>query len=236
MRYLYLLLTGFIFFQACTENERLLFEEKESVYLSDYSTKGLDSLVYSFLIKKKEVDTLYIKVKLLGSLLKEDKKFQVTVAEGSSAIEGEHYMALPEFFEFKKGKGVVAFPLVVTNKNTQLDSIRVSLRLMLKETEDLGLGYADRLSMRVILTNQLVRPSYWDGFLWLYFGEYSKVKHKYCVDTMGHDFPLTLEEARYGAEYGIRYWANWGRATSEYYAQNKVLDENGNLITPWDSL
>lgn len=75
----------------------------------------------------------------------------------------------------------------------ELDEATVMLELSLKATESLSLGYPDRVNMRLMITNQLVKPAYWDMPLALYFGEYSKVKHQRCILLMGHDFPLTKE-------------------------------------------
>ena len=81
------------------------------------------------------------------------------------------------------------------------------LELSLKETESLSLGYPDRVNMRLMITNQLVKPAYWDMPLALYFGEYSKVKHQRCILLMGHDFPLTKEELiGWG---GLNYYSYW---------------------------
>ena len=58
-----------------------------------------------------------------------------------------------------------------------------------------------------MITNQLVKPAYWDMPLALYFGEYSKVKHQRCILLMGHDFPLTKEELiGWG---GLNYYSYW---------------------------
>ncbi len=234
MKYLYLLLAGFIFFQACSDNEQMIYTDKASLYFPDYTTEA-DSLTYSFQISRQEIDTLYINVKLLGQVLERNGKYQITTGKQSTAIAGEHYVALPETFEFRKGKSVESFPLIVMNKGSELDEKTVMLELSLTATEDFDLGYPNKLKMRVMLTNQLIKPTYWDDLLYLYFGEYSKVKHTQCMTMMDHDFPLTKEECyNYANLNGYRYWMNWGRAVCEYYAIHKVEDENGNLITVWD--
>ena len=116
-----------------------------------------------------------------------------------------------------------------------LDEATVMLELSLKATESLSLGYPDRVNMRLMITNQLVKPAYWDMPLALYFGEYSKVKHQRCILLMGHDFPLTKEELiGWGGLNYYSYWMQQGRVVCEYYATHTEYDEDGNLITVWN--
>ena len=87
-----------------------------------------------------------------------------------------------------------------------------------------------RVKMRLMITNQLVKPAYWDMPLALYFGEYSKVKHQRCILLMGHDFPLTKEELiGWGGLNYYSYWMQQGRVVCEYYATHTEYDEDGNL-------
>ena len=145
------------------------------------------------------------------------------------------YETLQHRFTYEADKSVSSFPVVVMKPGAELDEATVMLELSLKATESLSLGYPDRVNMRLMITNQLVKPAYWDMPLALYFGEYSKVKHQRCILLMGHDFPLTKEELiGWGGLNYYSYWMQQGRVVCEYYATHTEYDEDGNLITVWN--
>ena len=234
MRYLYLFIVGIFLLISCQENDRMVYGEKPAVYFSDY-TEGADSLLYSFRIKASERDTIYVNVKLLGDLLESPANFRVVALDNSTAIAGKHYVALPETFEFGANTSLMQFPIILTKPGEELDASTVTLELALEATENLDLGYPDRVKMRLMITNQLIKPSYWDMPLSLYFGEYSEVKHQRCILIMGHDFPLTEAElSGWGGLNAYSYWMQQGRVVCEYYAIHTEYDENGNLITVWN--
>lgn len=234
MKYLYSIIVLVGILCSCSENERMIYSEKPGVYFPNY-VEGADSLVYSFLISGQEVDTIEIQVKLLGALLKTPGKYKVVALENSTALPGYHYTAFPETFEFPSMSSVASFPIEVLKPDRDLDDKMVTLELALEPTEDLDLGYLDRVQMRLMITNQLIKPSYWDDLLYLYFGEYSQTKHKKCIEIMGHDFPLKKDECMdWNGTKGYRYWMNQGRVVCEYYATHEEYDENGNRIEVWD--
>ena len=207
MKYLYTIVMAMLVLASCSENERMVYTDTPGIYFPDYVV-GADSLVYSFRMKDTDRDTIQIHVKLLGDLLDEAGEYEVIVSENSSAV-------------MKPG--------------AELDEATVMLELSLKATESLSLGYPDRVNMRLMITNQLVKPAYWDMPLALYFGEYSKVKHQRCILLMGHDFPLTKEELiGWGGLNYYSYWMQQGRVVCEYYATHTEYDEDGNLITVWN--
>ncbi|WP_286155692.1 DUF4843 domain-containing protein [Parabacteroides goldsteinii] len=234
MKYLYTVIMAMLVFASCSENERMVYTDMSGVYFPDYVT-GADSLVYSFRMKGAERDTIQINVKLLGDLLSETGEYEVAVSENSSAVAGKHYEPLLSRFTYEAGQSVSSFPVVVLKPGTELDEATVTLELSLVATSSLALGYPDRVNMRLMITNQLVKPSYWDMPLALYFGEYSKVKHQRCILLMGHDFPLTDSELiGWGGLNFYSYWMQQGRVVCEYYATHTEYDEDGNLITVWN--
>lgn len=218
---------------SCSENDRMTYRDKSAVYFPEY-VEGADSLVYSFLISGKERDVIDIYVKILGALPEKPVKYKVTVSENSTAVAGKHYTALPEFFEYPANTSIASFPVEVLKIGTELDDKTVVLELRLEPTEDLGIGYLDRLKMRLMITNQLVKPYYWDMPLSLYFGEYSKAKHQKCIEIMGHDFPLKESELMgWNGTTAYTYWMLQGRVVCQYYATHEEYDENGNRIEVW---
>ena len=234
MKYLYTIVMAMLVLASCSENERMVYTDTPGIYFPDYVV-GADSLVYSFRMKDTDRDTIQIHVKLLGDLLDEAGEYEVIVSENSSAVAGKHYETLPHRFTYEADKSVSSFAVVVMKPGAELDEATVMLELSLKATESLSLGYPDRVNMRLMITNQLVKPAYWDMPLALYFGEYSKVKHQRCILLMGHDFPLTKEELiGWGGLNYYSYWMQQGRVVCEYYATHTEYDEDGNLITVWN--
>ena len=220
----------FALFFGCSENERMMWEAKPGIYLSDYKTES-DSLVYSFRISGKEVDTIYIEVKLQGAVLDNPKEFLVLIDSGTTAQEGVHYKKLENHYLFPADKSIMTFPVMIQKQGTELDDKMVSLCLRLKETDDLDLALSDQTSVRLIFTNKLIKPYYWAMPLSLYFGVYSQAKHIKCIELLGHDFPLKEEELK---ELSYPYWMRAGRKVCYYYANHTEYDENNNLITPWE--
>ncbi len=226
-----LAITGLIAW-SCTQNEPLLYTAKPAVYFNELSNDA-DSVIYSFTTTVDERDTVYISVKLLGAI-PEDKTFKISVdEEASTAKAGVHYEALRESFVYPAGKVTVNVPFYMLY-SADLDTSLLSLDFAIESNDDMDAGYSDHVQGRIIITNQLFKPVYWDYPMSLYFGEYSRVKHQICTDIMGHDFPLTLEEAQYwNGETIYGYWMRAGREVAEYIASHEVYDENGELISDW---
>ena len=217
---------------SCSENDRMIWESNSGVYFTDYNETA-DSLMYSFRISAQNRDTIFMLVKLQGQLLEQPLNFKLAVHPSSTAVEGRDYEPLNEVYQFPVGKSLMQLPIIVTNNET-LDSQIVSLNLSLEATDELEVALPGRDKVRILLTNQLIKPNYWDMPLSLYFGEYSKTKHLKCIEVMGHDFPLKESELASFDKTGYAYWMKAGRVVCSFYAENKVYDENGNLILPWD--
>jgi hypothetical protein len=232
MKKIVIALIAMVAIYSCSQNEQMFYDEKPAVYFADMSTDA-DSVVFSFLTTPENTAVVNLSVKLLGALY-EDKSFSVHVNPESTAQEGVHYEALNETYTFPAGETTVDLPVHLLY-SPDLDSSLVELSVRLMANDEMDTGYPNRLNARVQVTNLLAKPSYWESLLYYYFGEYSKVKHQICSDLMGHDFPGTREEAEYYNDsytiYG--YWQHAGREAAEYFAKNKVYDENGNLITTW---
>ncbi|MBD0837013.1 DUF4843 domain-containing protein [Aestuariibaculum suncheonense] len=212
------------------DNDEFVYHEKDGVYFN-----VTDSVYYSFKGKTTSSDTLKIPVKIMGDVSDLDRSFKVMIdQENTTAEEGIHYKALDETYTFSANKFTEDLELVVYKDDPALLTEDRIIALKLLPTNDFNLGYTDKIELKVYITNQIIKPSYWDDFLDLYFGEYSKVKHNMAITVMGHDFPYLRSEAiSVTAGYGYGYWQSQGRATVTYFIENEVYDENGNRIYPW---
>ncbi len=232
---------------SCTKNERMIYSELEKIYFSQYNST-MDSLNYS-LIASPEVDTVKLSVKLLGNKLTESKKFKLSVIGSlTDAVEGTHYKTLEEFYEFPVGQFIYELPIIVYKTDESLNEKTVTLAVKLEDTGDLKTAYEDRIKVRIILSN-MFSPPVGDGyygnmtqFIKL-FGEYSRVKHQKIIELAGHDFqadPLNqygnnpFYKENFHLYFDYSYYVPFARILYQYFKENEVLDENGNIIGLWD--
>lgn len=209
-----------IVLSSCSENERLTYNDKSAVYFN------ADSIVFSFTMVKDDSAVMDIPVRLLGLQSENERKIFVRVTENSSAVEGKDYKSLNDYYILPANNYEMSIPLTLMC-NTDLDTQHKVLELELLASDDFDIAFPSKAVYKISFTNQLIEPSYWDDKLYNYFGEYSKVKHQVCVDIMGHDFPLKFDN-------NYQYYMRIGRAAALYFTINKVEDENGELIQPWD--
>ena len=121
-------------------------------------------------------------------------------------------------------------PVIIYNKDEELENKQVEIVLALQPTESLGLGISDRRSCRLIVSNMLKKPTYWEGVITYAFGDYSRRKHELCIQILGIDFPETSGE--YYDAYTM--WQIYGAYMSNYFEENyPVYDETGAIIEPW---
>ena len=217
---------------GCHENDRLIYTTKPSVFFPDYVT-GKDSVTYSFRMTKEDRDTIYLTAKLVGKSFETRTPIGLKIdKEQTTAQEGIYY-EMEDSYWFEPGKGEIEIPIYLIQGGTDIDDDILSIALQLIPTEDIDVAYEDKSRVYVRITNKLVKPSYWEDLLIIYFGEYSQVKHEKCIEVMGHDFPLTMDEiATFPGSYS--YFMTQGRTVCYYYATHNEVDENGKKIEVWD--
>ena len=230
---LYIGLFLFLLF-GCEENDRMTFVGKPGVYFEDY--KNEDTIKYSFNMTPYDKDTLWIGIKLMGVPLSESQSFRLDVTSASTAVAGVHYEEFPAVIDFPLYAVDMQLPLILTDKDESLDASSVFLQLKLRASENMDIGFPGNTVLNVSITNMLVKPEYWNNNFVSWFGEYSKVKHEKCIEMMGHDFPLTYEEAYYwqSETANLNYWMFMGRKLADYFAKTPTRDENGNWISVWE--
>lgn len=221
---------------ACEKNERLLFNEKQSVYFRSYSDKA-DSLTASLVTKPIGEDTIYIKVQLLGRYLEKPQRFKLEVInEKTTAVEGKHFKALEKYYVFPKDTSMFDLPIVLIKGDLMLQKKSVTLAVRLKEDE-LKTAFNDRLSVRIVFSDMFIKPDDSGGaysnlqqFINL-FGVYSQKKHRMIFECLGEDLP-TEQYAMFYKNYDPK-WIACSQSLSNFCRDNEVIDENGNRIFPW---
>lgn len=229
----YILILSILALFACEKNEKLIFDSKPGLYFA--LEDDVDSLQYSLLGSLSDSDTVRIPLKIMGDALSYDARYKVTVvAEGTTAEVGKHYSPLSDSYIIEAGEFVKDFEIEILKADPALETESRAIVLRLVETDDFTIGYTKGSNVKLIITNQIIKPSYWDMPFSLYFGEYSKVKHNVIINILGHDFPLTLSQA-FRAPYSSGYWMVAGRAACQYFIENDVNDESGKKILPWST-
>lgn len=172
---------------ACSENETAIYQGDNAVYFSETTVD--DSLQYSFASGLKSEDVVQIPVRIIGQSVDEDRTIAYEVSTKSTAKERIHYKPLPGEIRLRAGCVETAIDVTVMDGDPDLEQNTVELVIDLKANKDFVLGFPENLSVRLLITKQLVKPSYWDFPLSLYYGNYSKAKHQLCIQVQGFDFP-----------------------------------------------
>lgn len=211
---LWCLLAG-ISLAGCQENERMLYSRKGCVYFSSITEK--DSISYSFASGLKDEDTVKIPIRIIGPSLAYERKISIETDPCSTAKENVHYKRISRDIPLKAGTVDADVPIKVFNR--ELEKGDVQLILNLKPNEDFDLGYTGSLKAKLVITAKLIKPAFWERPLSLYYGSYSKAKHRLCIRLQGFDFPEKLE---FGM---IPAYMSYGRMVYNYLLKNPVWDE-----------
>lgn len=236
MKKLYYIFLLLITLGSCKDNADYPFMGKDAVYFqlqseSYYWTTTLDSIVYSFAGKGVDQDTLWVRVNLEGETVPEGRPVIVVVdEEKTTAEEGLHYEALKAEYELPGDSVYVNIPVIIYNKDETLENKQVVIALALKPSEALELGITERLTCRLLVSNMLGKPTYWEQTIKYDFGNYSRRKHELCIIELGRDFPV--EASEYSDERSM--WQVYGAYMSDYFEENyPIKDENDAVIEPW---
>ena len=219
---------------ACQENDKTGFDNDGTVYfqVNQNSWKDMsDSIVYSFAGKDGDTQTVNLHVNLLGNTVDYERHVRLAVnAEKTTAQEGLHYAALEKEYILPAGAFSLNIPVVLYNKDLRLEKEAFQLALDLQPSEDLGLGLTARTAVRIIVSNVLTRPYYWDEYMDYVFGTYSRVKHEHIIHEIGMDFPPTEDE--FYDNY--QAWDAYAKYMDNYFYENyPIYDEDGIAIEPW---
>lgn len=161
----------------------------------DGNTKELVPKSYSFIYADDNVmqDTVWIRLTTMGFLSGKDRPFelqQVPADDGADAVPGVHYVAFDDpswkerYLYVPAGENEVRVPVVV-KKDASLSSETVSLWIKVRENAGFVQGYDKYSLLKILITNQLVRPSNWTGYMNYYYDAYGPVKHRLMIDATG---------------------------------------------------
>ncbi|RPD39620.1 DUF4843 domain-containing protein [Chitinophaga barathri] len=216
---------------ACSQDERLVYQEDPRVYFSKFSTNP-DSTDYSFAVKDASLlqDTVWLTMRVMGSAAVKDREIRLRVSDTSKAREGYHFnfgpLVMPaNAFEAR-------LPVILYRKPGLRDSV-LTIDLAVEESKDFKPGYndrpttsspIDRLHYKISVTDQLLKPARWDVSLAASFGTYSQVKFRFMILETGKTnwnetiFPGDMQFLIQTVKYALYKYEE---------TNGPLLDENG---------
>jgi hypothetical protein len=176
-------------FCACKKDLPLTYNSHDNVYFDvtpAISGDDADSIVYSFAFNPgKSMDTVWLNVNVAGNATSTDRKFKIVVTDSlTTAKPTLDYEALKPEYTMPAGKGVFSVPIIVYSQDTLLNTKQLTLRLALQETSDFGVALHEVDTARILLSNSLQKPDWWD--IWIgNIGTYSRVKFELFIRVTG---------------------------------------------------
>lgn len=244
MKRLILMMGALLALGACTKNEYITYSAKDGlVFLSNSSTdlSAGDSIVYSFISRaiSGNQDTIWVTVSLTGKPADADRPFVIEVAPESTAKEGVDFELMEPVFP--ANATALRYPIVLL-RTPELAQEERWFKLALRDNEQFTLGalspatsatYGGGLrfeAIKIVMTDQVIKPSWWALAEDYYYGAYSHTKYRFMIETIGIT-NFSSRELNYPQI--TNYRALLQGALSEYEKTHgeKLKDENDEIIT-----
>lgn len=178
---------------SCRKEPQSVYSGKDGIVFYYIQGAERDSVYYSFresaVVENK--DTVWVKMRLIGKLSDRPRKIKVVTAEGTTAIEGTHYI-LPEI-NLSANSFLTKYPVVLL-KHPDIEDKTLRLKIQVADTEELvtgTVGHTGRTGINLAhyiinFTAGLDRPNYWQDY---YLGAYSDGKYEFIKEVIGtYDF------------------------------------------------
>lgn len=169
---------------ACSIDEIAVFEENNFISFDiEENETGIPQLSYTFTFLEESVrETVYeIPVVYAGRYRNDAVPFAWEVmTDSSTAVLNTHYQLLDEkeqVIAAGKNNGVAKIKLLRTD-DMQSDSYELVLRLI--ENEYFKTGSIEQV--KIVITDQLVKPDYWDSYYDRYLKDYSAMKFRLWLE------------------------------------------------------
>ena len=183
---------------SCKKGDDLVYNSADNIHFN-FAAPTVDSIVYTFAFTPgRSSDTVYIPVQLSGMRVNHDRKFAVAITDSNTtAVAGEHYASLLASYVLPADSGSAFLPVIIYNTDSLLRKRSVALSLHLVATGDLGVAIADQDMGKVIISNKLEKPNWWNMWMGGYF---SSTKYQLFIiatglttmSTSGLDAPKNL--------------------------------------------
>lgn len=208
---------------SCNQNDYLQYDENQAYVGFAYPSYGNDSIVYSFALHPNvEEDIVKVPIKLFGYAASQDREVGVEVIESeSTAKDGVDFVIEQKRMEANAYKDSL---IVKIKKSAEVETKDLVVKLRLCGNDLFAAAPIDTESFRIILTSQLTEPTGWP------FGDYSVIKHKFVIQTIG----IATGYEKWSISDSIRYQGILTQALYEYnkaHPNDPLKDEDGMLIT-----
>ena len=227
-----LLLAAIGMFTAC-ENDKFYYQDEARVRIEGpYEwAVGTDSLTFSFAVYPSQVleQDMEMKLYVMGEAASTDRTAKLAIDASLSTADASQYV-FPETVTIPAGK--LEAPFIITLKRTEdLTTNTVSLCFKVVETNDFKAGVIEQNHFCIKWNDTLSKPKNWDTELLEFFGEYSLVKYRFIIDTLGFG-EFSAKEMSWSEL--TNYKIIMKTALDEYndaHPGAPLKDENGQLVT-----
>jgi hypothetical protein len=182
---------------ASCEKDIAAYNDEARVYFFERNTDLTQTRVtyksFTFLLLPFDVvkDTFLVRVKIMGNKSSSDRVVRGrAITSGTTAKEGIHYQFIDGIVPADSIYGYIP---VVLLRTADIKDSSVNLNLGIAATKDFQPGVGEDSSIVLSWSDNVVKPSNWDGIISLtyYFGTYSAAKWRFIIATTGVDkFPL----------------------------------------------
>lgn len=207
---------------ACSEDKLTGYSSDSYIY---FAKESIDSTVFSFAYDRNKTEgELKLKLNMVSGLETRDRWFQVRfLADKSTAKEGVHFQ-LQESGQMVAANDTVGY-LTLKVMKADLNKNLVKAVFELVESNDFKVGLHSNSLARVIISDQLNRPQWWDSWHETEgLGGYTDLKYQAFIEETGM-YDLTQDKD--GGELSYSEVRVWVLKFKRALALNPRLDEDG---------
>ena len=230
-----LIILAIITLSACKKEKTEVFTGKPGISFYYVVSGSADSTNYSFAnqIKQKSSDTIFIRMRVMGTSVDRPREIEVKALESTTAKEGVHFI-LPKI-TLPADSLTVTYPIILINTE-DLKTTTYHLEVAVKENSEFIQGVVGQANVTtrnitsyiINFNNQLIQPDYWK-YIANYFGVYSNVKYRFMIDVCGFsDFKPDSIGGEISYSDFLNYNVKLKNALNEYVkVHGPMLDETG---------
>ena len=193
-----ILLVSALGLASCSDNPEFLYDSPDNIYFNFKDTAS-SSITFSFAYTPEKVaDTIFVPVKISGIISNQDRYFKLAVVDTATTAEQDlHYEAFKDSYVMPADSGTISVPVIIYNKDPELEESTVSLAFTLIPTTDFEVTMIDVIDGKISFSNRLEQPGWW--IYWMSsLGLYSRTKHQLFLISAGtNDMPDMSEPDAY---------------------------------------
>jgi hypothetical protein len=162
---------------ACNKADLTTYQTNDNIYFDLDPAGNRDSILYTFAYYPDRLqDTVFVPVRISGIRVDQNRSYKVKVIDSATtAIANQHYEPFKDSYVLPAGAGSAALPVVLFNNDPELVNRSFAITIELVPTEDFGADLKQIITARIVFSNKLEKPKWWEMWLGAY---YSQVKHQ----------------------------------------------------------